>query len=357
MGVNARQTKVGINVATSGSWGTGSAVATAVGAGDGHYVRDDMNIQLQVNRSRDDSAGQNFIGSVQTATTKAIEASIPMYLHYNDVFQNVLFALTLGTGGTAPVRIGTSTAYTNTFEPATNKTGKYATIVRDKTQYIAEVPGAKFTGFEISVGENGRMHVDWKFIGDTEKNNSSINTSTQINALTYPTLGLRAFFDDCVLRLNSQAGGALGAGDVMKFTSMKVTFGQPLDTKFVGGQLTVIEPEERDFPDMKVELTFARFDSTSDDFFDAHRDGTKYKADITFTGAAIDATSFYGLMFQFPNLDVGNFSAKVPGGAGQAEPKMTLTALSTTSAPTGMSGVTAPMRVTTTGTASANPFV
>jgi len=356
MGVNARQTKVGINVATSGSWGTSSAVATAVGAGDGHYVRDDMNIQLAVNRSRDDSAGQNFIGSVQAATTKAIEASIPMFLHYNDIFQNILWALTLGTGGTAPNRIAVTTAYTNTFEPATNKTGKYATIVRDKSQYVSEVPGAKFTGFEISVGENGRMHVDWKFIGDTEKNTSTINTSTQINALTFPTLGLRAFFDDCVLRLNSQSGGALGAGDAMKFTSMKVTFGQPLDTKYVGGQLTVIEPEERDFPDIKVELTFARFDSTSDDFFDAHRDGTKYKADITFTGTAIDATSNYGLLLQLPNCDIAVFNAKVPGGAGQVEPKIVLTGLSTTAAPTGMSGVTAPLRVTTTGTSSANPF-
>src|SRR4051812_48419416 len=124
MGVHSRQSKVGINIATSGSWGLSSAVATACGAGDGHYVRDDLNIQLQVNRSKDDSAGQNFIGSVQTATTKAIEAHIPAYLHYNDTFQNILWALTLGTGGTAPTRPGTTTAYTNTFEPATNKTGK-----------------------------------------------------------------------------------------------------------------------------------------------------------------------------------------------------------------------------------------
>lgn len=355
MGVSARQTKVGINVATSGSWGTGAATATAVGAGDGHYVRDDLGIQLKVNRSRDESAGQNFVGSVQTATTKAIESSIPMFLHYNDTFQNVLWALTMGTGGTAPSRISTSTAYTNTFEPATNKTGKYATIVRDKSQMVSELPGAKFTGFELSVGENGRMEVNWKFIGDNEKSDSTINTATQINALTFPTLGLRAFFDDCVVRLNAQSGGALGAGDVMKFTTMKLTFSQPLDVKFVGGQVTIIEPEEKDFPDIKIELTFGRYDATSHAFFASHRDGTKYKGDITFTGAAIDATSFYGLLLQFPNLDVDDYVAKIPGGAGQSEPKIVLMGLSTSAAPTGMS-VTVPMRVVTTGTSSANPF-
>src|SRR5688572_14206245 len=98
MGVDARQTKVGINIATSGSWGNAAAVATAVGAGDGHYVRDDIGQQLKQNYSRDNSAGQNFIGSVQSATTEAITAAVPMFLHYNDSWQNILWALVLGTG-------------------------------------------------------------------------------------------------------------------------------------------------------------------------------------------------------------------------------------------------------------------
>lgn len=356
MGVHARQTKVGINIATSGSWGLGAAVATAVGAGDGHYVRDDLGVQLAMQQSLDDSAGQNFIGSCQTANAEAIAAAIPMYLHYNDTFQNILWALTLGTGGTAPTRIGTSSAYTNTFEPATNKTGKYATIVRDKSQFISEVPGAKFTGFEISVGENGRMEINWMFTGDVEKIDSTINTSTQISALTFPTLGLRAFFDDCVVSINTNGGADFGAGDVMKFTSMRLKFGQPLDTKHVGGQTTIIEPEEDQFPDIELALTFARFDSTSDDFFAHHRDNVKLKAQVVFTGAAIDATSNYGLKFQFPNLYVKPAKYAVPGGAGQVAPDIVLGALSTSAAPTGMTGVTVPMRVVTTGTASANPF-
>lgn len=356
MAVHARQTKVGINIATSGSWGIGAAVATAVGAGDGHYVRDDIGQQLKMQQSRDDSASQNFIGSVQSANAEAIQAAIPMYLHYNDTFQNVLWALTLGTGGTAPTRIAVTTAYTNTFEPATNKTGRYATIVRDKSQYISETPGVKFTGFEISVGENGRMEIMWNYIGNLEKTDSSINTATQISALTFPTLGLRAFFDDCVIRLNSQGGGALSSSDAMKFTSLKVRFSQPLDAKHVGGQTTIIEPEEDQFPDIGLELEFGRFDATSDDFFAHHRDTVALKGDITFTGAAIDATSNYTLVLQFPNLIVSDYAAPVPGGAGQVPPRIALSALSTTTAPTGMSGVTVPLRVVTTGTASGNPF-
>ena len=77
MGVEARQIKIGLNVATSGSWGLGAAVASAVGAGDGHYVRDDLNVQLRLVKAEDDSAGQNYIGSVQTGNAEAIRSAIP----------------------------------------------------------------------------------------------------------------------------------------------------------------------------------------------------------------------------------------------------------------------------------------
>lgn len=355
MGVEARQTKVGINIATSGSWGSGAAVATAVGAGDGFYVVDELGIQLQTNYTQDTSAGQSFIGSVQTATIAAINGVIPTFLNYNDAWQNVLWALTLGTGGTSPTQVGTTTAYTNTFEPATNKTGRYATIVRDKVQFVSEVPGAKFTGFELTFGEAGRAEMRWSFIGDTEKSDSSINTATQVSALTFQTLGLRAHFDDVVTRINAQGGGALGASDAIKITSLRVRFAQPLDTKYVGGQTTIIEPEEDGHPSFDVEVEFARFDSTSDDFFAAHRDATEYKMDITFTGPTL-ATTTYGLLFQFPRLFVAEYAAPVPGAASQVAPRARFMALSTTAAPTGMTGVTKPMRVTTTGVSTTNPF-
>ncbi|MDP2319564.1 MAG: phage tail tube protein [Acidobacteriota bacterium] len=358
MGVNARQSKVGIAVATSGSWGTSSAVATAVGAGDGHYVRDDLNIQLKQTRVKDDTQAQGFIGSVQISKTEAIESAIPLFLHYMDLSLNPLWALAFGTGGTAPTQLSTSTAYTNTFEPATNKTGLYATIVRDKVQMVSEVPGAKFTGFTLKSGENGRLEVDFQFIGDTEKSDSTINTATQISALTFPTLGYRAFFSDLVFRVNAQAGGALAGSDALKITSITVTFKQPLDMKIVGGQRVLIEPEENAMPECTIDIVFARYDAASLAFFAAHRDGTRYKADITITGPAIGAlATTYGLLFQFPNLDVPDYKAPIPGNASQSAPTAKFDALSTTAAPTGMTGVTKPLRLVTTGTSSANPFV
>lgn len=355
MAVHARQTKVGINIATSGSWGTGVATATAVGAGDGFYVRGDLGVQLQMMQSADDSAGQNFIGSVQSGNTEAVAITVPTYLHYNDAWQNVLWALTLGTGGTSPTQVGTTTAYTNTFEPATNKTGRYATIVRDKVLMVSEVPGVKFTGFDLTFGEAGRAEVNWVAVGDLEKSDSTINTATQISALTFPTLGRRAFFDDCTVRLNSQSGGSLAGSDKVYITTLRVRFSQPMDSKHVSGATSIIEPEESGFPECSIELEFGRYDSASHAFFAAHRDTTAYKADITFVGPTLSTTT-YGLLMQFPNMIVTNYQAPVSGGADQVAPSLSLRALSTTSAPTGMTGVTAPIRVVTTGVSTTNPF-
>lgn len=355
MAVHSRQMKVGVNIATSGSWGTGVAVATAVGAGDGVYVRDDLGIALQMMQSADDSAGQNFIGSVQSGNTEAVAITVPTYLHYNDAFQNVLWALTLGTGGTSPTQVGTTTAYTNTFEPATNKTGRYATIVRDKVQMVSEVPGVKFTGFDLSFGEGGRAEINWMAVGDLEKSDSTVNTATQISALTFPTLGRRAFFDDCTVRVNSQSGGALAGTDKVYITTLRVRFSQPLDSKHVSGATSIIEPEESGFPEITMEMEFGRYDSASHAFFAAHRDTTAYKSDVTFVGPTLSTTT-YGLLMQFPNMIVTSFKAPGSGGADQVAPSMGLRALATTSAPTGMTGVTAPMRVVTTGVSTTNPF-
>jgi hypothetical protein len=356
MGVTARQTKVGINIATAASWST-AAIATAVGAGDGHYLRDDVQIQHKPQIGKEDVATQTYIGMVQVGNFEAIQAQLPMYLHYHDAWQNVLWALALGTGQTAPTQIGVTTAYNNTFEPATSRSNLWATIVRDKSVYVSEVTGAVLNGFELRVGEMGRMEIDWLFTGNNEVEDSTINTSTQIAALTFPTLGRRFFFKDAVIRVNSQAGGALSASDAIPFTTFKLRVEQPVDVKFVGGQQTCIQPLDNGFPKIAIDLTFARFNSTSQGFFSTMKAGTRYKADIVFTGPAIDATSSYGLKFQFPHLAVMSLVSPLPNVA-QGEPKITLEGLGTSAAPTGMTSpaVTAPVRVTTTGTSSTNPF-
>jgi len=351
MAVSPRSSKVGINLGTANSWGT----ATAVGAGDGVWVTDDLKVQLKKQVDEDDSAGQDFIGSMQVANHVSPKIEVPTLLHYNDTFQNVLWALACGTGGTSPAQVGTSTAYTNTFEPATNKTGLFATIVRDKVTYIEEVPSAKCTGFELSFGANGRGEITWNFIGSHTVIDSSINTSTQISALTFPTQGLRAFFKQAVFRINAASGGALSSAEEFKVTDLKLSYSQKLDTLYVSGQDYIIQPEDDDYPEIKLSVTFDRLTSATDDFIGYHRDNTSLKADLTITGPALAATN-YKLLFQFPNLIVSEAPVPFKKGAANVSPAATFMAYKAAAAPTGMSGVTKPFRITTTGVSTTNPF-
>lgn len=360
MALAARDVVVGLNIATSGSWGTGSADATAVGTGDGIYVTDIISLPPSMQYSEDDSAGQNFIGSVQVANSNEVTSTIPIYLHYLDTFLNPLWALAFGTGDTTPNTLGVSTAYSCTFEPATSKTGLYATLVQDLTSAAAmvqEVPGLKVRGFKISTEAMGRLKVEFPFIGDTVKIDSTVNTATQVSAVTFPTQGLRAYLDDAIFRINSQAGGALGAADAYIISNLTLTFDQPMDVRHVGGQTTIIEPEENGFPSVTIEVEFGRMDGDSDDFFAGHKAGTRYKADLTITGPVIGTlATAYAFLFEFPNLYVTAYTPGNASGAGQIIPSATFKALSTTTAPTGMTGVTVPIRLTTTGERSASAF-
>jgi len=346
MAVNPRSSKVGINRGTSASWGTGTAVSTAVGAGDGVWVTDDLGISLSMQVDEDDSAGQDFITSMQVANHNPIKATIPSFLHYHDTFQNVLWALACGTGSTA--------GSPNTFEPAVTKTGHYATIVRDKVQFISEANG-KCNGFEMSFGDNGRGEMKWNFICDKERVDSTINTATQISALTFPTQGLRAFFKQLTFRINTQGGAALGTGDAVKITDLKFSYQTKSDELMVAGQDSIIEPEEDAYPEIGLECTFARLDSASDDYIAHHRDNTRLKADMTFVGPAIGTTSAYGILIEFPNLIVREAPVEFKGTKNVA-PMVKFGGYKAASAPTGMTGVTKPFRVTTTGISTANPF-
>lgn len=358
MGVTARVLKCGIK--TSTTWGT----AVAVGTGSGQVLREDYRDDPAVAVSEQVAAGETFITQVQAGRVQAVRLAIPMFLHYSDAFQNMFWAHCLGTGGTAPSQVGTTTAYTNTFEPDTSgRVGLFATIVRDKSKKIIEVPSAKFTGFSIKFGENGRAEVIWNAIGMKAIENSAVNTASQIAALTFPPAGMRAFFEQVVMRFNAQGGAGLQASDSITglangtgLTDLSVTFTQPLDEKYVGGVTGIIEPLDNGWPSIELTLTFARLDDVSKLFTGYQTAQSAFKADIVFTGAQIGATaSNYGIKMEFPHLQVWEAQDPIPSSAAQSQPTVTLRAYQATAAPTGMA-VTKPIRVTTTGTSTTNPF-
>jgi hypothetical protein len=106
---------------------------------------------------------------------------------------------------------------------------------------------------------------------------------------------------------------------------------------------------------MMIEVTFARLDSASDNYVAYHRDKTELKADFTFVGPTL-ATTNYGLLFQFPHMVVTEAPIEFKSGAENVQPKATFKCYKAATAPTGMTGITRPFRITTTGVSTTNPF-
>jgi hypothetical protein len=158
-----------------------------------------------------------------------------------------------------------------------------------------------------------------------------------------------------VFRINTAGGLALAAGDAVSVTDLSLKYEQPMDEKFIAGQDYVIEPEDNAYPEITIEATFARLDGTSDNYIGYHRDNTSLKADLTLTGPTL-ATTNHKLLFQFPNLIVAAAPVEFKSGAENVAPAITLKAYKAAAAPTGMTGVTKPFRLTTTGISTTNPF-
>lgn len=352
-GITARQQKVGIRKATT--WGT----ALAVGVGNGYYLSDDYRDEAQVNVSPHDSAGLQFINEQLAANNKSVVTTLPMFLLYADAWQNLLWALTLGGAGGAPVKVGSTTAYRNHWDAGIGGafTGKMATIVRDKSIKIVELSTVKFTGFTITVGTNGRLQIAWDVmsIGGTES--SVINTATQTAALTYPPDGMRSFLTQATLRLNVQSGSSLATPtDVMNCTGFQIKFTQPFDQRYIGGSGNIIEPEDNGRPTIELMMTFGRLDNAAKQFTTWQLAQTPLKADLTIVGPNIESGFNNQILISMPHLQVTTNSDPLPGAGTQSAPSATLTGLSASSAPSGMSGITVPIRVEVTGTQTVDPL-
>jgi hypothetical protein len=81
--------------------------------------------------------------------------------------------------------------------------------------------------------------------------------------------------------------------------------------------------------------------------------GTHLKADLTFTGNYINSTTRYSWLSQFPALQITEWDAPLTGH-NQVRPTAKAMARLATAAPTGMAGITQPMKTTIVNMNSAN---
>ena len=354
-GRTGREMKMAFAKFAANSWGVAASVTKGV------YFESDAGMQLRINQVADNAFGQSFIGPASNGLVEAPDLTFRGRSRYEDHCY-ILDALAMGSP--AAIAISTSangqvTSWSHVVDLAPSIDGLGATFAIDKVQYVEELTSAKIYGFEESNDDIGALNVSYRVMGSKPTPISSININSTVAGASYPSLGNRVVQQQGVFRMNAQAGGSLASGDTQVVESVRLTFTRPQDGPHVFGQDYIIEPADDGWPDAMVELTFPRMSTVSaNSLFVGLQAGASSKADWTFTsGLYINSTDAWQKKYQFPYLQFlpDGFAANT-NGPQQVKPVARFALRLPSAAPTGMSGVVTPIRLTRIMQNSVAPF-
>jgi len=349
-GVSGSELKFAAKKASA--WGT----AVACGAADG-FLSLATGIKRDAEVLSDDSLGQYFIAGATPGAVK-VEGAIPRYLRYDG--DDLFLALFMGTAGVPSVNSGYASAYDYVYDWAVNTDGLFATFCKHMKNYIAEVASLKITGFTIK-GETGKpLQISYDAIGNDVITTSVTNTTTTFGNVTIAETGNRLNFGQGVFRMNDASGIALGSSHVIAPSSFELTVKRKLTgvygaykTAFAGNAQDVIdEPTNDGQPEITLKLEFPRHSAVTR--LDELGNDTRKKCDIVFTGALIGGTANKTFRLQFPHLMMK--SVDVADASGIIKEPVEYLVLPATAAPTGMTGITNPFRISGTNSRSTNPL-
>jgi len=271
-------------------------------------------------------------------------------------------AMFMGTAG-APAQQGATIAYLHALKWNTDPFGYMISVVKNMVAYIEEIPTAKVVGVTIS-GEVGPspVTIEIEMTGINREVASTVNTLATWANVTLPTGADRnpVMFSHIVFRMNAQGGAALGSGDVIypsKFTlslkrKMKGEFTGQFRTTGSNPQDLVDEVSNDGFPEHKLTLEFPKHTGTT--YLAALQADTRYKMDITATGAQIVSPYNYKHLWQFPHLQLLN--AQPTDDNGRIKEPLEFNILGAVAAPTGMTGITDPLWWSITSQRSTDPL-
>jgi hypothetical protein len=279
-----------------------------------------------------------------------------MQLRYED--SDVWLAAAMGSVA-APTAVSSHgansmVAYSHAVTLA-DQIAQFFTIAVDMTNYVQEIPSAKIRGYTIRTGENGRMEVTFNVLGaKSNVGTSTTNTNSTVGGARAAEFGTRVFRRQGTFRMNVRASASLAVADAVPIArEISVGLTRPLtEDDFVFGQDYIIEPDDNGFPEFPVEVTYARMSTISANSLAAGlAAGQAWKADLTFTGTAVNTITNRSLKWEFPALQL--YSVKtVASGPDQVRPVATFRAKLAES--NSYMGFTAPMRLTIINANSAN---
>jgi hypothetical protein len=308
----------------------------------------------------DRSFGEQWLGPAEAGDVQPVDATLPSQARYED-HNYVLEALAMGSPATVALATSASgqvTSWRHVIDLAPSIDGLGATFAMDRKLYVDEVTSAKIYGFSETFGDGGVVMQSFKILGSQCTNISSININSTVWGASFPTLLGRIQRSQGVFRINAQGGGSLSGSDAISFAGgFEFTFERPQDRSYGMGSAHVLEPADNEFPEVSVRVTFERMNTvTANSLRSGLTVGTAYKADVTYTGGTfINSTDRYSKLYQFPYMELQEFETPTAGAA-QVKPVAMFKLKKPSSAPTGMSGVTNPFRITRVMVNSVNAF-
>ena len=253
-----------------------------------------------------------------------------------------------------------SSIYTHIMDIQDSEAGFYcaAALIDDQ---VYEWESVKAVSFDLTTGADGFMQFSCTGIA----NNMNIagdgtNTATTIGTTAdYETEGNKIPFDQARVRINAQAGAALGTGDIVYPSAITLHMSRPYERDFVADNAVTntkewetSEPVESGLRN-DVILTLEFPELTTDDYLENFQDAAAKKADIIFTSVA----STRSLTIEFPNLAPLQPDVSL-SGVGRIPQVISYQCLAVASGtgPTGMTAVSKPFRMTLLNTAGSTQY-
>lgn len=305
----------------------------------------------------DDSQGLFFSADGTPGAVK-IDGDLPGYLRYDGL--DLLIALFMGSIGTPrALHSGGAASYDYDYALASNTDGLFATLARHWKNYVEEIRSLKVAGITLK-GERGKpLQLVAECIGDHAAYDGT-NTTTTFNNVTIRETANRVHFAQSVFRMNAQSGAALGSGDIIYPNSFELTAKRKLSGVYSGALTTggttprdiIDEPVNDGMPEVTLKLGFPTHTAKTR-LTDLGSDARK-KCDITFTGPIIEGAIPRLFKLQFPHLQMK--SVDVVDEAGIIKEPVEFVCHAASAAPSGMTGITKPFRISGTNQLATDPI-
>ncbi len=293
-----------LGAAKASTWGT----AVALEAGKGILYLGTSGFSPTRPTYLADEADSPVRMSGDLGAYNGVEFSIDFDMRYDPGALGVLIALLFGTAGT-PTQQGGSSAYKHTLQWADTTSGLFATLAKELPGKIYEIPSAKITGLTFNIAD-GLLKGTIRGLGNKVIDDSTVNTPTQMDALTYADRYNRVRFVEGKFYMNTEGGAALGESDLLTINDLTLEFNRPHDSVVPAGSDSIIEPVQNGFPEFRIVIGFPRFSSQNYGFLSTFNSETTLKAKVEFTGNIIESTYNYKLTLYFPRLRIAEFTPK-----------------------------------------------